>query len=186
MSIGSASDVEQIGAIVGQFDRIMETFDHGFGVGQFRLPLFDNDEPTEPGLTRYIAVRRQLIDRDADATRRLPVQTIYHDWHPWNLVSMHGRPTGLIDFDSLVEAPAIADCVNALSYCLLLSKLAFEPVRDAFFHGYDAQRAISPEEKSIGRTLLIDRLLLPANQLGTHAQSRREALLDWIVQRDGV
>ena len=175
--------IRAVAARAGEFARLMAGFDHKRGAGAFRLPLLGED--IGDGLERIAPLRRALTARDAAAIRALPVQTIYHDWHPWNLLGRDGALTGLIDFDSLVEAPAVADLANALGNCLLLADMPSAPVAAAFLDSYAAERPLSAAERVLARTLLIHRLLLPPRLLGLDT-ARREAALEWLAGQESL
>ena len=59
---------------------------------------------------------------DIDEIRSLTLTTVYYDWHSHNLLQRAGHICGLINFDSLIQAPRIVDLQNGLNYVLLLNQ----------------------------------------------------------------
>ena len=186
VTIPSEAAVQEIAACVGAFDRIMARFNHGHPVGRFQLAIFDNEGSRQPPLSTFTELRRQLVERDGEKIRRLPIQTIYNDWHPWNLIGQDNALTGLIDFDSLVEAPRILDLANALSYCLILSDLPVENIYNIFIETYIHENPISLAERAFVRTPLVDHLIQLDRRLAPKARLRNKQILYWVAQQEGI
>ena len=202
----------EVGVLVGHFDRAVATLDLGARTGSYRLALFDekdilrkNGQPTGSGragnivaaieefsLERILAAYDTLLPAARDAVAALPRQTIYNDWHPRNMLAGDGRIVGLIDFDSLVEAPRLVDVQNALGYLLMHCETPDLAVARSFLNGYESVAPLSPLERSLIGPVMMDRLLwltadilLEKQRRGRSARERlgRRALrlLDWLV-----
>ncbi len=197
-----------IGALVGHFDRSLESLDLGPSTGHFHLQLF------EPGLTarleegaRWISSRRdrtgfrsedlddlrsmQMAYSDIPAAqieevRKLPKITVYNDWHPGNILYRWPRIRGMIDFDSLVEAPRIIDFQNALTYILIGKTKPNPSLLSAFSGGYNKVSPIFSDEVSLLCPAMLDRIVWLAadiiDEVRRVGASTREALAVRLIQ----
>jgi glycosyltransferase involved in cell wall biosynthesis len=176
------SQATDLGIFVAHYDRVIETFDSGAWPGRHTSKLFDI-----PGTigrlyagAQWISARQDLpnlrhalldnIDAivsacnvisgsEIEEAHRLQKVTIYNDWHPWNIVSRFGRIHGLVDFDSVVEAPRIVDFQNALTYALIGEE--FRPDHDVvtgFVNGYCDVLPLSSLERSLVFPVMLDRI----------------------------
>jgi Ser/Thr protein kinase RdoA (MazF antagonist) len=104
-----------------------------------------------------------------------------------------GRIVGLIDFDSLVEAPRIVDVQNALAHLLMSSATPDLAIVREFLSGYESAAPLSSEERPLLWPVMLDRLLWLVSDIrrerervGRSARDGLEArairLLDWIVR----
>jgi Ser/Thr protein kinase RdoA (MazF antagonist) len=93
-----------------------------------------------------------------EETRKLPQITVYNDWHPGNILYRWPRIRGLIDFDSLVEAPRIVDFQNALTYILIGGSRPNPGLVTAFSRGYREILRLSPRERSLIYPVMLDRI----------------------------
>jgi Ser/Thr protein kinase RdoA (MazF antagonist) len=206
------ASAREVGVLVGRFDRAVATLDLGARTGSYRLALFDekdilrkNGQPTGSGragdiataieefsLERILAAYDTILPAARDAVAALPLQTVYNDWHPRNMLARDGRIVGLIDFDSLVEAPRVVDVQNALGYLLMHCETPDQAVARSFLNGYESVAALSSREHSLVWLVMMDRLLwltadilLEKQRKGRSARERlgRRALrlLDWLV-----
>jgi Ser/Thr protein kinase RdoA (MazF antagonist) len=101
-----------------------------------------------------------ILDPEIEDVRRLQRITVYNDWHPWNIiVNRSGTIHGLVDFDSVVEAPRIVDFQNALTYALIGKE--FRPDHDVvagFAKGYCDVLPLSSLERSLVFPVMLDRI----------------------------
>jgi Ser/Thr protein kinase RdoA (MazF antagonist) len=101
-----------------------------------------------------------ITDADVARVRELPRNTIYNDWTTGNhLVDAQGTVRGLIDFDSVIEAPRIVDFQNALAYVLVGAPSGPETgLVTAFAQGYLTVLAPPPEELALVHAVALDRI----------------------------
>jgi Ser/Thr protein kinase RdoA (MazF antagonist) len=135
----------------------------------------------------------QMPLAEKSAVIQLPKQTIYNDWHGWNMLQNGQRISGIIDFDSIVEAPRIVDVQNVLSY-ILISKN--EPSRElvaAFLRQYKLSCPLEAGETLLIQTVMIDRMLHIISEIqrespcdGTRVElaGRMVRFLHWIVRAE--
>jgi Ser/Thr protein kinase RdoA (MazF antagonist) len=208
-----------MGELVGHFDRSLESLDLGASTGHFVLPLF------EPGLAhrleesvRWMSSHRnrsrlanegienlhsmQLAYSDIpssqiEETRKLPQITVYNDWHPANILYRWPRIRGLIDFDSLVEAPRIVDFQNALTWVLIGKSRPDPKLATAFSAGYRDVFPLSQLEVSLINDVMMDRVLWLiadiVDEMRVTGTSRRESLAliliklsVWLYKQDSI
>jgi len=193
-----------IARMVASFDATVADIDLGVSKGYYALTLFDREEVGRKltawdGLPGFRSLSRRIVssilerylaipDSDIAAVASLPKQTIYNDWHRWNLVSKRGRVTGLIDFDSLVEAPRIVDVQNALGYVLMSAVLPWGGVVPGFMRGYCEVSPLSPSEFRLIWPVMIDRLAwLLSDEIARNGSYRRMfrilRVLHWLSTR---
>lgn len=169
------------GRLVGETDRALASFALHDRSGYFRLPLFQGggNAAVVTDATRWLAANhpqrrltraltadgQRILDAAADAAYRadaiadLATPTIYDDWHRRNLLAHHGRIVGLVDFDSLVEAPRIVDLANALIHLLATVPLRRIARLAAFAGAYGAVFALSAQEADLVTAAMLDRLV---------------------------
>jgi Ser/Thr protein kinase RdoA (MazF antagonist) len=176
----AAKQARAIGILAAHFDRVLATFELGTLQGRFTLKLLDIPGTaqqlsagarllsTRQGLT---GLRKLLLDNidhmlsaytaisapEVEDVRKLEKLTIYNDWHPWNIVNRSGVIHGLIDFNSVVEAPRIVDFQNALTWVLVSEK--FRPNNEmvtAFTKGYCSVFPLSPRERALVYPVALD------------------------------
>jgi Ser/Thr protein kinase RdoA (MazF antagonist) len=176
----AANQARDIGILAGHFDRVLATFDLRTLPGRFPLKLLDI-----PGTAQQLCAGVRLISTRQDLTglrkllldnidhmlsaytaisepeveyvRKLETLTIYNDWHPWNIVNRSGVIHGLIDFNSVVEAPRIVDFQNALTW--VLSSEKFRPNHEivtGFTKGYCSVFPLSPLERALVYPVMLD------------------------------
>jgi Ser/Thr protein kinase RdoA (MazF antagonist) len=181
--IPSLSDVEQsesLGVLVGHFHNVAGGVGRELGIAEYP-ELFDHDEVTSvlleagqwmssarihPELGGLIArhaprIRQILRDIPAELMEQavsLPKYTIYDDWHRLNVIALDGRIAGLVDFDSLVEAPRIVDFQNALTYVLLDCTIPHLDLIRGFAAGYGRVARLSGHEVSLVYFVMLDRI----------------------------
>jgi Ser/Thr protein kinase RdoA (MazF antagonist) len=191
----------ELGAIVGSFDQATASLNLGQRTGDFALPLFQREDilatlaeapAPHPILPAMLESYRAIPDSIVEAVSNLPRQTIYNDWHRWNLLEQGGRITGLVDFDSLVEAPRIVDYQNALGYLLMSQAEPRAGIIEAFSRGFSAYAPLAREESDLIGPVMTDRLLWLvadiAQEIRRNGHSGREGLmlratrlLSWLV-----
>ena len=201
----------ELGALVGAFDQAAMGLDLGPETGSYRLSLFRTEDALlRPGrrvrpsdardmfnaedgaLERALAVHKRIVPVARGAVSALPLQTIYNDWHPNNVLERGGKIVGLIDFDSLVEAPRIVDVQNALAYVLMNCATPDIATAEAFLGGYESSAALSSRERGLLWPVMMDRLLWLVidvmREKESVGRSHREALairairlMDWIA-----
>jgi len=188
-----------LGVLVAHYDRAIAPLDLGTARGRFRLPLFDG-APASAAVARareHVRGRRVLHRLLADAAapmteslhlaaesrtavQRLPAITTYDDWHRDNVLERSGAITGLIDFDSIVEAPRIVDVQNALTYVLTSTATPEWPLLAAFLDGYESVAPLAPDETPLVYPVMLDRIAwLSADildEICTTGRSTRERL----------
>lgn len=168
------------GRLVGATDRALATFALHDRSGYFRLPLFQGGNAAvvadatqwltsshpKRRLTHVLAAdARRILDAAAVAADRaeaiadLATPTIYDDWHRRNLLAHHGRIVGLVDFDSLVEAPRIVDLANALIHLLAAVPIRRIARLAAFIGAYASVFALSTQEADLVTAAMFDRLV---------------------------
>ena len=98
------------------------------------------------------------MSRRCCAVERLPAITAYDDWHRYNVLARSGTITGLIDYDSIVEAPRIVDVQNALTYVLTSTATPQWQLLAAFLDGYDGIAPLSHDEAALVYPVMVDRL----------------------------
>lgn len=179
-----------IARLVARFGASAADIDLGSRKGYYALTLFDRDDvsqilaaweglpclrsPTRRIMSSILDRYRAITDDEIAAVAGLPKQTIYNDWHRWNLVSEHGRVRGLIDFDSLVEAPRIVDVQNALGHVLMSAVVPWGGVVPGFMRGYCEVCPLSAEELRLIWPVMIDRLAwLLADEIARGGSNRR-------------
>ena len=131
-----------VGSLVGDYHRAIETFDLGDMTGWFGLRSFEIDDVSQTllGCARWLSEHQdrselrevflEHIDLILTAHQAVPSAeiaqyadlhriTIYNDWRLHNILTIGGRISGLIDFDAIIEAPRIVDVQNALTYILV-------------------------------------------------------------------
>jgi len=193
-----------IAKLVARFDASAADIDLGARTGYYALTLFDREEVTQrlaawEGMPQFQRVSRRaiasILDRyltitedEIAAVDALPKQTLYNDWHRWNLVADQGRVTGLIDFDSLVEAPRIVDVQNALGYVLMSAIVPWGGVVPGFMRGYCEVSPLSSDELPLLWPVMIDRLAwLLSDEIARGGSSRRMfrilRVLHWMSKR---
>lgn len=193
-----------IAKLVARFDATVADIDLGDAKGYYALTLFNRQEISRKlaawdGLPGCRSLSRRIVssileryltiaDSEITAVESLPKQTIYNDWHRWNLVSERGRVTGLIDFDSLVEAPRIVDVQNALGYVLMSAIVPWGGVVPGFMRGYCEVAPLSREELRLLWPVMIDRLAwLLSDEIGGANDTRRIfrilRVLHWLSKR---
>ncbi len=192
-----------IGDMVGHFARVLADFDLGDQRGCSPIILFERDRLAEL-LSDYRRWLREDSERRAlaaafdgqfdavvrahariseDQIRRihsLDRRVVFVDWHRHNLIAQAGQITGLIDFDSVQEAPKILDFQSALIH-ILLSKRRVDPALiRAFAAAYGKVDTLAPEEVSLLPALMMDRVIFMIYHLLERVQleaSRREEVL---------
>ena len=176
------SQATDLGTFVAHYDRVLETFDSGAWPGRHTLKLFRIPDTTQRLIAagQWISSRQDLpslrnalrdnidaivsaclaiSDSEVEDVHRLQKITTYNDWHPWNIVNRFGAIHGLVDFDSVVEAPRIVDFQNALTYALIGKE--FRPDQDVltgFAKGYCAVLPLSSLERSLIFPVMLDRI----------------------------
>lgn len=172
----------EVGALVAHYDRVMGA--SGLkGAGEpFPLALFDTDtvrhaltekvpragehhggsslakalaEHAEYVLRTYGRITASTISEVA-ALERLAV---YNDWHRYNRVVRSGKTCGLIDFDSVMQAPRIVDFQNALTFVLRSTRHPDENLVSAFSKGYQRILPLTPLECRLIYPVMLDRVL---------------------------
>jgi Ser/Thr protein kinase RdoA (MazF antagonist) len=201
----------ELGALVGAFDQAVMGLNLGAKTGSYRLSLFRTEDAfLRPGrrvrpsdardlfkagdgaLERALAVHERILPVARGAVSALPLQTIYNDWHPNNVLERGGNIVGLIDFDSLVEAPRVVDVQNALAYVLMNCATPDIALAEAFLGGYESSAALPSRERDLLWPVMMDRLLWLVfdvmREKEGRGRSHREALairairvLDWIA-----
>ncbi|KFG70302.1 phosphotransferase [Microvirga sp. BSC39] len=206
------SRAEEVGALVAKFHSTMTEFSLGDEEGNFVLPMFQTSQvvqaltdplPNTCGskmsrmhrkmlevvVNRYI----QLPHAEISAVMQLPKQTIYNDWHGWNMLQNRQGICGIIDFDSIVEAPRVVDVQNALSYILISKK---EPSRElvaAFLRQYKLSCPFEARETLFIQSVMIDRMLhiisdiqreSPVDVTRVELAGRMVRFLHWIVRAE--
>jgi Ser/Thr protein kinase RdoA (MazF antagonist) len=143
----------ELGRIVGEFTRVMRSAPVTTPP-EFHLRLFEReqtvsdltgvlassspflDDPDRRRLSaaieRYVDIPDAVVSRVAGLRR----QTVYNDWHRGNLLEIEGSIRGLIDFDSVLEAPEIVDFQNGLSNLLMALPDPHEEAIGRYRRGY--------------------------------------------------
>jgi Ser/Thr protein kinase RdoA (MazF antagonist) len=190
-----------LGVLVAHYDRAIETLDLGTSKGRFRLALFDVAHTTTAlararermhggggRVLRRLVVQEATAMADAlhvaaaarTAVQRLPFITTYDDWHRYNVLERAGAITGLIDFDSIVEAPRIVDVQNALTYVLTSTATPQWQLLAAFLDGYESVAPLSRDEAPLVYPVMLDRVAwLTTNildEICATGQSSRESI----------
>jgi Ser/Thr protein kinase RdoA (MazF antagonist) len=169
-----------LGVLVAHYDRAIEPLDLGTSRGRFRLTLFDVGHTTAAlarareriGDGRGRRILRRLVVEEATpmsdalhaaaesstAVQRLPTITAYDDWHRHNVLERSGAITGLIDFDSIVEAPRIVDVQNALTYVLASTATPQWRLLAAFLDGYESVAPLTDDEPPLVYPVMLDRV----------------------------
>jgi homoserine kinase type II len=174
--LSTAARARSLGRLVASYDRTIETLE--FEHGRFRLPLFDSEQvaTTLTDATPSFQKRRGLATAFADhasamiatlhtllpaslaTVAELPTITAYYDWHRFNIIDRGGALAGLIDYDSIVEAPRIVDVQSALTYVLLSKKTPDLRLASAFLEGYSEFVRLSRRETSLVYPVWLDRI----------------------------
>ena len=179
-SIATPRAARALGALVGHFDHSIEGLDLGPSTGHFHLPLFEPDLGDRlDECRRWLSSRQDRTlfgNEDLDhlhslqvawshipptqieEARKLPRITVYNDWHSGNILYRWPRIRGLIDFDSLVEAPRIVDFQNALTWVLVGHVEPDPDLLSAFSGGYQEISPLSPHEVSLLYPVMLDRI----------------------------
>jgi Ser/Thr protein kinase RdoA (MazF antagonist) len=103
--------------------------------------------------------------------RSWPEQIVHADWHPGNMLFSQGRVAAVIDYDSLRLLPPVTDVANgALQFSIIggppdprawPAEVDVERLR-GFFHGYDQEAALTPEQVRALPWLMIEALIAEA------------------------
>jgi len=205
--VETAADASRLGALIGSFGAAVADLDLGLKTGCFALPLFQREAVTaalssssaslDPGgrqlLTGILRAYEAIPDSIIDAVAGLPRQTVYNDWHRWNLLQTGGEFSGLIDFDSLVEAPRVVDFQNGLSHLLMDRDAPEAELIDAYLRGYAASTPLPPNELALVWPLMLDRLLSLTADLASQGRpntpqaeiaARAVRLADWLAKSE--
>lgn len=210
----TASRARNVGALVGNYHRAVATLDLQPVRGQFHLPLFESETVVRslsearswfatqrdvPDIgtavvaeaPTVVAMVRALSPAAIASVAALPTTTAYYDWHRFNMIDRAGKIVGLIDFDSIVEAPRIVDVQNALTYVLLGTRTPDLRLAGAFLEAYSRLVELSRLEASLIMPVFVDRVAwLVANivdEVRRNGTSTRErvgrrliTLLSWL------
>ena len=96
---------------------------------------------------------------DLSAVEQLGRIIIHYDWNGYNLIWGNERILGLLDFDSLVEAPRIVDFVNALVYASTTNHGVDTRRLEIFIRGYVSISRLSPAEVELIYPCAVDGLV---------------------------
>ena len=192
-----------IGYMVGHFARVLTDFDLGAQRGCSPIILFERDRLADhfceyrrwlrEGQGRkalastfddqFDAVLRAHASISQDRIRRihrLDRRVVFVDWHRHNLIARAGKITGLIDFDSVQEAPKILDFQSAIIHILLCKRRVDPALVRAFAAAYGKVDTLTEEEVSLLPPLMMDRVIFMIYHLLERVQlegSRREEIL---------
>jgi Ser/Thr protein kinase RdoA (MazF antagonist) len=165
---------QEVGLLVAHFHSAMADFSLGSEEGDFALPIFERQRAIRALTTtsqsrlskkhqdRLAIVLESYIkipEQEITAVNQLPKRTIYNDWHGWNMLQTDGSVTGLIDFDSLVEAPHVTDIQNALGFILLSTSTPNLELAGAFLERYSQKHSVEVEQVRLIDSIMIDRML---------------------------
>lgn len=186
-----------IGSLVAHYHVAVGDMDRGEFSGRFNLELFKSAHVPDAfhdaaewlpgrrdtsGLGAAFGEIHQAILEAYDKipksqillARRLPLITLYNDWHLYNMIVRGNSIVGLIDYDSAVEGPRVADFQNALSHIL---QNACDPPSDliiSFVAGYGDVSPLSVAEAELVYPVMLDRLAC------------RVVKIIGLVHRDGI
>ena len=172
----------ELGRLVGNFAKATDGFAAATSPPLYGLDLYRVDggsarlmaalerleeAGSAPGLERLVARSLDPILRayaeisaaEIAATSSLAVTAAYYDWNNKNIICRRGRVSGLIDYDSLAEAPRLVDFQNALTYVIVGKEATDRGMMAAFAAAYNAVAPLSSIETALLRPLMIDRAI---------------------------
>jgi Ser/Thr protein kinase RdoA (MazF antagonist) len=172
----------ELGRLVASFAKATEGFAISMSPPLYGLDLFSVDGGTArltaglerlekagnlPELERLAARSLDPIMRayaevsaaDIAATNALAITAAYYDWNNKNIICRRGRVSGLIDYDSLAEAPRLVDFQNALTYVMVGKEHIDRSMMAAFADAYNAVAPLTAIETVLLRPLMIDRAI---------------------------
>jgi Ser/Thr protein kinase RdoA (MazF antagonist) len=176
---GSEDQARDIGALVAHYHRAMRGFEPVETERRFVLDTFQRNhidatfaesagplrgqEAAADLAEEYLAHRKTILDAHQNLdplelarVNDLEKTTIYYDWHRYNMVARAGRIVGLIDYDSVIEAPRIVDVQNALTYIIIGDDEPSWDLVAAFAEGYGSVERLSIDEARLVPTLMRD------------------------------
>lgn len=181
LQASSARRANNVGTLVAHYDHAMKSIDLEDLAGDFHLGMFDvehtircleknvdwllsrknNYKPdTVIGKQTNLMLRfySDLPAAQINKVKELNKTVVYNDWHPHNMITRHGRIVGLIDYDSVVEAPTMVGFQNALTHILISKPTVDRDLALAFAAGYGRVLQLAPVEVSLIGPIMLDRV----------------------------